>query len=152
MTTVNLICQYPILTEAKMGPGPAWKKAVGFQSCSGFKGRARMLYMYCFPTFLISMITCHDISLLFTRPPVLREAQTWRVYVLLTFSFILFNDFCQTNYLNIYRTNLHQLCRHGRTTAVDERSEVSFSITQGTSSLQPILFANLPRSLSVKEF
>jgi len=39
-----------------------------------------------------------------------------------------FNDFCQANYLNIYWTDLHQICRVARTTAVDERSEVSFSI------------------------
>ena len=36
------------------------------------------------------------------------------------------NDFCQTNYLNIYATDLHQICRVDRTAAVDERSEVSF--------------------------
>jgi len=40
--------------------------------------------------------------------------------------FIL-NDFCQTNYLNIYRTGLHQIYRICRIMAVDERSEVSFS-------------------------
>jgi len=37
-----------------------------------------------------------------------------------------FNDFCQTNYLNIYWTYLHKICRFGRTLAVDERSEVIF--------------------------
>jgi len=31
----------------------------------------------------------------------------------------LFNDFYQTNYRNIYRTDLHQICRVGRTMAVD---------------------------------
>ena len=39
-------------------------------------------------------------------------------------------SFCQTNYLNIYQTDLHEICRFGRTLAVGERSEVSFSILQ----------------------
>ena len=43
----------------------------------------------------------------------------------------IFSDFCQTNYLNIYQTDLHEICRIGRTLAVDERAEVSFSILQG---------------------
>jgi len=33
---------------------------------------------------------------------------------------------CQTNYLNICRTDLYEICRIGRTLAVDERSEVTF--------------------------
>jgi len=42
------------------------------------------------------------------------------------FRFIFnFLRFCQTNYLNISRTDLHQICR---VAAVDERSEVSFSL------------------------
>ena len=45
--------------------------------------------------------------------------------------------FCQTN-LNTYRTDLHQICRVGRTTAVYQRSEVSFSTPQGTLPWQPI--------------
>ena len=39
---------------------------------------------------------------------------------------IYFSDFCQTNYLNIYRTDLRKICRIVRTLAVDERSEVIF--------------------------
>jgi len=42
-----------------------------------------------------------------------------------------FNDFCQTNCLNIYRSDLHQICRLGRNIAVDERSEVSFWSLKG---------------------
>jgi len=45
---------------------------------------------------------------------------------------LIFNDFCQTYYLSIYRTYLHRICRDGRTMAVDERREVRFSIPQGT--------------------
>jgi len=48
-------------------------------------------------------------------------------------------DFCQTNYLNIYSTDLHEICSIGRTLAVDERPEVIFSIPQGTLPWQPIL-------------
>jgi len=46
-------------------------------------------------------------------------------YVLLMFKNI-FSDFCQTNYFNIYRTYLYEICRIGRTLAADERSEVIF--------------------------
>ena len=35
-------------------------------------------------------------------------------------------DFCQTNYLNIYQTDLHEICRICRTLAVDKGSEVIF--------------------------
>ena len=52
-----------------------------------------------------------------------------------------FCDFCHTNYLNIDRTDLYEICRTGRTLAVDERPEVSFSIPQGTLPWQPILWA-----------
>jgi len=31
-----------------------------------------------------------------------------------------FSDLCQTNYINIYRTDLHEICRTGTTLAVDE--------------------------------
>jgi len=69
------------------------------------------------------------------------EVQARRAYVLLVFYFIYFSDFCQTNYLNVYRTDLHEICRIGWTLAVDERSEVIFSISQGTLPWQPILWA-----------
>ena len=53
--------------------------------------------------------------------------------------FPFFYDFCQPSYLNIYRTDLHRICRDGRTLAVDERVEVPFSILRGTLPRQPIL-------------
>jgi len=56
---------------------------------------------------------------------------------------LYFSDFCQTNSLNIYRADLHEICRIGGTSAVDERSEVISSIPQGTLSWQPILWAKL---------
>jgi len=52
-------------------------------------------------------------------------------FLFIYFSFI-FNDSCQTSYINIYRADLHQICRVGRTAAVNERPEVSFSTPQGT--------------------
>jgi len=39
---------------------------------------------------------------------------------------IYFYDFLQTSYLNIYQTDLRQICRICRTVVVDEQSEVSF--------------------------
>ena len=39
---------------------------------------------------------------------------------------VYFSHFCHINYLNIYWTDLHEVCRIGRTSAVDERSEVIF--------------------------
>ena len=53
----------------------------------------------------------------------------------------VFLRFCQTFSLNIYRTDRHPVCRIGRTVAVHERSEVSFSIPQGTLPWQPVLWA-----------
>ena len=54
---------------------------------------------------------------------------------------ILSSAFCQTNYLNIYRTDLHEICTIVRPLAVDELFEVIFSIPQGTLPWQPILWA-----------
>jgi len=45
---------------------------------------------------------------------------------------------CQTSYLNIYQTSPHQICRVGRTMAVDEWSEASFSIHH---EILPVLLA-----------
>ena len=53
---------------------------------------------------------------------------------------VVFNDFCQTNYLNIYRADLHKICTFGRTLTVDEGSEVIFWITKGTLPWKPILW------------
>jgi len=50
------------------------------------------------------------------------------------------NDFCQTNCLNIYQTNIHEICTIGTTWAADERSEVSSMIPRGTLPWQPILW------------
>ena len=52
-----------------------------------------------------------------------------------------FSDFCQPNYLNIFQTDLHEICTVGRIFAVAERPEVILSISQGTLPWQPILWA-----------
>jgi len=53
---------------------------------------------------------------------------------LLLFLFIfIFSVFCQTNYLNICRTDLHEICRIGRTLAVDKRAEVIYFDPKGRS-------------------
>jgi len=49
----------------------------------------------------------------------------------------IFNDSYLTNCLKICRTDLRaKICRVGRTMAVDDRSENSFSVSQGTLPLQ----------------
>ena len=60
--------------------------------------------------------------------------------LLLFLIFICFQRFdsCQTNYLKMHRTDLRQIFRVGRITAVGDQSEVSFSIPQGTLPRQPI--------------
>jgi len=40
--------------------------------------------------------------------------------------FHIFTDFCQPSYLNIRRTDLHEICTVGRILKVDERPEVIF--------------------------
>jgi len=40
--------------------------------------------------------------------------------------FIIFNDLSQTSYLKIYRTDLRQFFRVGRTVAVDDQSKIVF--------------------------
>jgi len=63
------------------------------------------------------------------------------MYVLpLSILYLFVYDFCQTSYLDIHRTDLCKICRIGRTMAVDEQSEICFSIPQGTLLWQPILW------------
>jgi len=51
----------------------------------------------------------------------------------------MFDDSCQTNYLNIsYGTDLRQIFGVGKITAVEDHSEICFSIPQGTLPRQPI--------------
>jgi len=52
----------------------------------------------------------------------------------------IFSDFFQTYYLNIYLTDLYEICTDGRTLAVNERSEVILLVPEGTLRWQPIFF------------
>jgi len=58
-----------------------------------------------------------------------------------------FNDFCQASYFKIYRTDFRQLSRFGRTLAVNDQSEISVSMAQGTLPWQPI-FVGLSTELN----
>jgi len=53
---------------------------------------------------------------------------------------------CQTSYLKVYETDLLQICRFGRTMAVDDQSEISFLIPQGTLPWQPVFVAFIHRT------
>jgi len=51
----------------------------------------------------------------------------------LTLLFLLyFSDVFHTNYLNIHRADLYEICSDGRSLAVDKQSEIIFSIHEGT--------------------
>ena len=72
-------------------------------------------------------------------PPALHSKDLY--FALVFYLKNILSDFCQTTYLNIYkRTDLYGICRIGRTLAVDKRSDVIFSIPQGTLPWQPILW------------
>jgi len=55
--------------------------------------------------------------------------------------------FCQTDYLNVHWTNLHSICRIGRTFAVDERSKVIFFDSSRNFAMDSNVVGNLPCSL-----
>jgi len=46
--------------------------------------------------------------------------------VVLGMTELLSTIFRQTNYLNIYQTNFHQICRDGKTLAVNKQSGIIF--------------------------
>jgi len=56
------------------------------------------------------------------------KAGLYSAFASYLFFIFIFNDFYQTNYLNIYRTDLWQIFRFGRTVAVGDQSEISVSI------------------------
>ena len=59
--------------------------------------------------------------------------------------FFYFNDSFQICYLNIYTTDLRQICRFGKTVVADHQSDISFSIPQGTLPWQPIFVGFIRR-------
>ena len=67
-----------------------------------------------------------------TQPPTqLRHKHTEdlvsSVYTTVLLLFLIFNDFCQTKYLKIYRADLRQIFGAARTMAADVQAEISFS-------------------------
>jgi len=57
-----------------------------------------------------------------------------------SYLFNFFDDSYRANYLKIYQTDLCQIFRVGRTVAVDDQSQISFFVPQGTLPWQPFLF------------
>ena len=49
----------------------------------------------------------------------------------------VFNDSCQTSYLKVHRTDLHQIFRIESNMPADDQSEISFSTLYGTLPRQP---------------
>jgi len=87
---------------------------------------------------------CTQVSSLRSLSTVLAAADTASLFCC-CFLFI-FNDFCRPNYLEIYRTELYQIFRVGRTVAVDDQSEISFSIPRGMLPWQPIFASFIRRT------
>jgi len=71
-------------------------------------------------------------KLTYSPPSLARPtaASSRRVYALpsfLSYFYIYFiNNFRQTNYLNIYPTDLRQIRKFGRTVAADDQPQISF--------------------------
>ena len=88
---------------------------------------------------LSTLITCNDA--LFMRKQ-LKSRRRGGLMFCWCFIFYIFGDVCQTNNIStsFYRTDLHEICRIGRTLAVDDR-KLFFSMPQGTLPWQPILWA-----------
>ena len=83
---------------------------------------------------------CKDFSIaLFSRK------QACGLYFLLLFLF--FGNFCQSNYLEIYPTDLRLIFMIGEIMAVDDQSEIiKFSIPQGTLPWQPVFLGFCPQN------
>jgi len=74
-------------------------------------------------------------------PATAQHQARWATYSAAVF--FIFNDFYHTNCLKIYRTDLHQIFRVGRTGATDE---ISFSIPQGRLPWHPISLGFCPQT------
>jgi len=74
-----------------------------------------------------SMIHCSDYQPTRSARSACEEGLCFAVFCLFKKIFLVyFSDFCQINYLNIYRTDLHEICRIYGTFVVDEQSVVIF--------------------------
>ena len=60
-------------------------------------------------------VRCKYCGNLLARPLCAKQASV----LLMFYFFYIFSDFSQTNNLNIYRTDLHEICRIGRPLSVD---------------------------------
>jgi len=67
------------------------------------------------------------------------------LFVFYLFIYLFINDSFQANYLNIFRTDLRQIRRVGRTIAVEDQPEISFFICQRTLSYKPIIIGFIYR-------
>ena len=73
----------------------------------------------------------HSVKVLFSSLGCWKQLTYVRYVLLPFFFFIYFFDSCQTNYPQIYHTDLRQIYRVSRSiTGVDDQSEISFSIPQ----------------------
>jgi len=71
-------------------------------------------------------------------PSVLYPAWLLKAGCMFCCCFLFFkNCSCLTNYPKIYQSDLCQIVKLGRTVAVDDQSEISFSIPRGTLQWQP---------------
>jgi len=84
---------------------------------------------------LLTLCSFHE-NILLPFSALYRLAAESRLYVLLLF-LIFKNCSCLTNYPKIYQSDLCQIVKLGRTVAVDDQSEISFSIPRGTLQWQP---------------
>jgi len=78
-----------------------------------------------------------NIYITFISPSTLHEVHARTTYAVLLFKNIC-SDFCQTNNLNIYQNDLHEICRICKTFTAYKRSEVIFLTHQGMSLWRPI--------------
>jgi len=88
------------------------------------------------------------VKLILPAPPSCQK-QAWQA-ICSAPVYKFYNDFCQTNNLKIYWTDLHQIFKIGRTMAVDDQHEISFSIPQYTLPWQPIFVGMIHRTSVVR--
>ena len=113
-----------------------FRKRLQTQRCPPRNFRHYLAFLQFYSNY--SVCLTHKTTAYLDRPAAAQQ-QTRRVICSADVSYLLyiFNDFCQTNYLKIYQTDLYQIGRIGRIMAVE--SEISLSIHQGTLPWQPTL-------------
>jgi len=66
-----------------------------------------------------SLVDDAEHGLCLFSPPGFKKAEGGLFVLLLFYLKNIFSDFCHTSYLNIYPTDLYEICTNGRTLAVD---------------------------------